>query len=183
MGDAALVGGAQGIGDRYRELEELPRREPVLGDQRRQGLPVDELHGEEGCAVCLLHRMDGDDVGVVEGGHRPRLAAETFEPLGIRDHLLGQDLDRHLAAKLGVPREPHLTHSPLAELAENLVVEQRAADHSGSPREMRVSCLLPFASPASCNAGGCGVRQRPSPPIIPHSSNYWTIESSVDRDS
>jgi hypothetical protein len=35
VGDAALVGGAQGVGDRNRDFQELPRREPVLGDQLR----------------------------------------------------------------------------------------------------------------------------------------------------
>ena len=89
------------------------------------------LHREKGNIVFLFYRMDRDDIGVIEGRHRLGLTTESFEPLGVGSDLRRQHLDRHLAIEPGVAGQPHLTHSTLAELFEDLVVKQRAADHLG----------------------------------------------------
>jgi hypothetical protein len=73
----------------------------------------DELHDEEEAAVLLADVVHGHDVGMVEGGRRPRLAQETLARLG---HVgRRQQLDRHLAVEGDVAGPPDLAHAALAE--------------------------------------------------------------------
>ena len=51
----------------------------------------------------------------------PGLLFEAAETLGVTGDVLGQDLDRHLAAEAGVASAVDLTHAPGPEQAEDLV--------------------------------------------------------------
>jgi hypothetical protein len=73
---AGLVRAAQRIGQWNRCVEDLVERQPVLLDDLVEALAVDELHGQEMGAVVLLHRVDGDDVGMIERRDALGLALE-----------------------------------------------------------------------------------------------------------
>jgi hypothetical protein len=82
--------------------------------------------------------------------HRPRLAREALERLGVGGELLRQDLDRHLAAEAGVARPPDLAHAAGAERADDLVAAEararrqppgRARRHAGHPPGLRADRL------------------------------------------
>ena len=133
VGDPALVGRADGVGDRDREIEESFGIQPLRRDDLSQGGALDVLHAEERNAIRFLDSVDGDDIGVIEGGHRLGLAPESLESIRVRGHLGGENLDRDISIELGVAGQPDLTHPAFAELAEDLVVEQRAADHLCPP--------------------------------------------------
>ena len=79
MDDALGVRGGEGIGERQGEAQDLVRRQPAGDDPRGQGLALDQLHGEEVDAPRLLDGIEGDDVGMVERGDGPRLAAEALQ--------------------------------------------------------------------------------------------------------
>ena len=91
------VRGGQGVGERHGDLQELLERQAPGRDELREGLALDVLHGEEACAVGLFDRIDGDDVGMVEGGDRLDLAFEAGEALGVLGEGRRQRLQRHLA--------------------------------------------------------------------------------------
>jgi len=68
VGHASCVGRFDGIDERHSEPVKLGRRQPVIRYETGENLSVDVLHSEEVEAVGLLHREDGDDVGVIEIG-------------------------------------------------------------------------------------------------------------------
>ena len=110
-----------------------------------EGLPFDQLHRQEVDAVGLLDRVHADHSRVVEGGEHRRLAPEAVEPLRVRGHLGRQDLERHLAAELGVGGAPHLSHPAGAERFGDAVVGEGRADHCRlleqirPPQQIRIS--------------------------------------------
>ena len=79
----ALVRGADGVGERNRDPEQLLERQAVGGDQLPERPPLDVLHREERDAVGFLDGMDGDDVRVVERGDGLRFALEAAAPLEV----------------------------------------------------------------------------------------------------
>ena len=77
---------------------------------------------------------------VVERGEHARLALEPRQALGVARELVGQDLDRDLAAELGVASAIHLAHAADAELREDLVDVYPLADQG---REASTACVSP----------------------------------------
>jgi hypothetical protein len=76
------VNGAHGVDDRNRVPEKLGQRQAAGRDQAVERLPLDDLHGEKSYAPTFLHRVDRDDVRMVERGDRFGLV-EARAPLGV----------------------------------------------------------------------------------------------------
>ncbi len=140
MDDASLVGRLQGLGDLERDPEGLLDRQGAAGDPLLQRLALDQLHDQEVDAVRLLHLVDAGDVGMVQGGQNLGLALEAGEALRILRERLRQHLDRHPPAQLRVLGLEDLAHPALAELAGDLELKERRADHALDP-SMRLALL------------------------------------------
>ena len=95
--DALLVRRTHRIGEGNGQLEELVQRQALLRDQLRERLPLDQLHRDEVDSLHLLHRIDVDDVGMVERRQHFRLALETRHPIAIGGELVGQNLERDVS--------------------------------------------------------------------------------------
>jgi hypothetical protein len=95
--DATLVRDSEGIGQGDRHLHEAGKRQSGGRDVFRQGASLDQFHGEEGGRSRLLHRIDSDDVRMIDGGERQGFLLEPGESLRVFRERLGQDFDRHLA--------------------------------------------------------------------------------------
>lgn len=132
MDDAALVGGADGVGQRDGQLEQARERHAVLGNQLRQRLPLDELHGEEVHVAGLLDRVDGDDVGVVERGDGLGLALEALAALAVGADRGWEHLEGDAAVEVRILGRVDLAHAAVAEGARDPVVVQRQPDHAAS---------------------------------------------------
>jgi hypothetical protein len=92
-------------------------------------------HHEVVRAVRLADVIERGDVGMAEGRHRPRLARQPCPRLGVVGHLMGQDLDRHVAAEPHVLRPVDLAHPPGANKVHHLVrAETRPAQDRDPPR-------------------------------------------------
>ena len=74
---------ADRVGERNGIREDPIERQSARRNEHVEGSPFDELQGQEGDAVCLLYRVDGDDIGVVEGGDGPRLALEPLTAIRV----------------------------------------------------------------------------------------------------
>ncbi len=122
--DAPGVGGGDGVGQGHGDLEEAVERDAAGLDELRQGLAVDELHGEEARSLGLVDGEDGDDVGMAQGGDGLGLALEEGPPLGVGDGAAGQELDGHVAVELEVAGLPDDAHAALAELLDEAVVAE-----------------------------------------------------------
>ena len=77
VGDALLVGSADRIGDGNSQLQELRQSHASLREKLGEPFPLNQLHRDEVDALGLLHRMDGNDVRMVEGGDGLGLSLET----------------------------------------------------------------------------------------------------------
>jgi hypothetical protein len=122
--DAAFVRRGQSIGERHGDLEEPGERKAAGRREHVQGASRDELHRQQPHSVRFLDGIDRDDVGVIDGRERPRLAFESGQPLGISGNGIRQDLDRDVTMELRVFRPVHLSHAPSAERREDLVGPQ-----------------------------------------------------------
>ena len=71
---------------------------------------------------CRIDGVDMNDPGVIQRCQRLGLALESVESTRIRSQGFWQDLDGHLAPKLGVFGAIHLTHAAFAELGGDLEV-------------------------------------------------------------
>ncbi len=66
-------------------------------------------------AAAFLHRVDGDDVRMVELGEGLGLATKAPESLGILRHLGGQYFERYVAAEFRVGGAIDLAHAACAQ--------------------------------------------------------------------
>ena len=98
-------------------------------DGVREVRALDVFHGEK--EVPLRRRakvVDGDDVRVVQLGHRPRLAAETVGEVFVHADLQGQELDGDEPIQLDLPRLVHRAHAAATEHPEHFVLRKKARD-------------------------------------------------------
>jgi hypothetical protein len=73
--------------------------------------------------------MDDDDVRMAEGGGCLGLLDETLLTLGIRNAILGKDLDSDGPVEMGVDGLVDGTHAALADLFGDMIMEKCFADH------------------------------------------------------
>jgi hypothetical protein len=79
------------------------------------------LHGEEVDAAGFFHRINGDDIGVIELRQDLGLATKTREPVGIVGHLGGKHLESYVAAKFCVSGAMHLAHAAGAKRRSDII--------------------------------------------------------------
>ena len=109
----ARIGG-QDLADAPRPLGEPPPERP----------PPDELHRDEQLVSERADVVDGDDVGMGEACHRPRLAEETLAKLlsrGAERRIGLQDLERDESVEVRVIRFVHRAHRTRADAATDVV--------------------------------------------------------------
>ncbi len=78
-------------------------------------------------AVVGADVVDGEDVGVVEGGDGAGLALEAAQPLGVGGGIVGEDLEGDVAPEAGVAGPVDLPHTSGAEGCHDLVRADAAA--------------------------------------------------------
>jgi hypothetical protein len=127
MDDALALGGLEPLGDLEKERERLGDRKSAAGDAIGERLAFDQLHRQKADSVVGLGAVERGDVLMVERRQNARLALEAGEPFGVVRDVVGEDLDRDLAAEPGVARAIDLTHAAGAETAGDLEVPQAGA--------------------------------------------------------
>ncbi len=121
--------GADRVGQRNRQLEQTVERQAAMRNQHGQRLALDDLHRQEVRGPGKLDRVDGDDVGVVEGGDGLRLALEALAAFVIHAERRRQHLERDLTVQLLVLGGIDLAHAAAAELPYDAVMAEGGADH------------------------------------------------------
>ena len=156
--DVARVRGAERARDLDRVGHRLGDREPsVAPDPLLQRLALDVLEHDVRPAAVVLAGIDHpDDVGMGELRHRPRLAAEALELIGVARHLAVHQLDRDLALERLVERAVDGRHAPGPDPGLKPVAaveggaEQRAHVISlfcaTSPLRMAITTRIPYPS-------------------------------------
>jgi hypothetical protein len=75
--------------------------------------------------------VDGEDVGVVEGGDGAGFVLETPPPVGVGGGVLGEDLQGDVATEARIVRPVDLAHPPGPEGGPDLVGPQMCARAQG----------------------------------------------------
>ena len=100
---------------------------PLL-DDLLQGLPFEQLHHDEMLVLVLVDRVDGTDIGVIQGRGGSGLALESLERGLVLGEVGGQELQRDLAAEARILGLIHHSHAAAAELTGHRVVGNGLAD-------------------------------------------------------
>jgi hypothetical protein len=159
------VGRHQGIGDPERPVEELPELQAVTPEKLRESATIHKLHGEEDDPFHLLHRMQRDDVGVVEGRDGPRLALEARAAPGVDRYLGGKGLERDAAPQAGILGQVHDPHPTLPDLALDAVVGDRLSRFQGH-------AVAPTSNGDPSDDAGAVIIRSPCPRMSPGSGEY-----------
>ena len=121
MSDAAVVGGGEAAQDSECEFHRFAQRQRSAVDPLAQGAAGEELGHDERRAAGRPDVVHRDDVGMIQGGRRPRFLLEPRDAVGIVGHRRGQNLDGDVAMQSGIDRAVDLAHPAFAERAANLV--------------------------------------------------------------
>src|SRR6201999_1735478 len=92
-----------------------------------QGLSVDELGGDELHTGGFTDFVNGEDIGMVEGGGGKRFLLKAAQAVAIIDRIGRKGLDGDLAAETGVLREVDSPHTAGAQQGDDLVAGDTVA--------------------------------------------------------
>ncbi len=154
MGD---LQGARGVGGDARGLARGER--PVVADDGREVLALDELHDDVRPRGVLAEVEHLDDVGVAQRGGRTGLVAEPGEEVGVLAELGPQQLDGDVPLELRVARPVDRRHAALPEeLKEAVTTPERGPDlgHGVLVLLCRAPCagrILPYAVGRATGSG------------------------------
>ena len=115
----------RGEGDRLREWK---RR--AVTQELTQAAALDELHRDEHEIVGFLHRVEVNDIRMIEGGRGSGLMQEARSTVTRFDDVRTEKLERDAAMESRVLGDVHISHSPAPELVQHQVMSNSAADQS-----------------------------------------------------
>jgi hypothetical protein len=90
---------------------------------------IEKFHSDKRLVFVGSDFVDGADIGVAKGRRSTGLPAEPFQSLRVLGQLVGKELQRNEAAKVGVERLVHHAHTTTADLFENAVARNGRGDH------------------------------------------------------
>jgi hypothetical protein len=129
MRDAVVVRKTDRVGERNGVIEETIQAHSLDRNDLGERASFDELHGEKGGAVGFFDGIHRDNVGMFERRDGARFAHEAPVALGIAGGVFGENLECDVTTQFGIMGAVHFAHTALAELFDDLVVCESAADH------------------------------------------------------
>ncbi|OBA68418.1 hypothetical protein A5633_25765 [Mycolicibacterium elephantis] len=85
---------------------------------------LDEIHCDPELTLVLASIVDGDDVGVPQGGSNIGLTREPLTKFRIGAHILRKNLERFQTRQPRMFCEVHLAHSPCTQQADDAVASK-----------------------------------------------------------
>ena len=131
MDDALLVCRFQGAGNLTRDRQDVGERNRPVGDAIRKRRAFNQFKDERVRGARVFEAVDVADVRMIERREDLRFAPESREPIGIGAERLGQDLQRDVASKLGVPRAIDFAHAAGPKGGEDFVRAEAGAGCNG----------------------------------------------------
>ena len=127
MDDACVVRGRDRLRNLHGNRDRLPGVEAAAIEDRTQRDAVDELGREELHAAVVADVVDREDVGMIEGRNRARLALEAAEPFLVAHGARREHFQCEPAAQPNVLGQIDLRHAARSERREDAVVRQHIA--------------------------------------------------------
>jgi len=122
MDDALCVRGIQGVGNLNTQLHHLLEFQRLATDAMLERLAFHKLHGDKKTPCVFGGFVNRANVGMVERGSGTSLAAEAFEGSRVLRQIIGQKLERDVAAEAEVFGFVDHTHAAPAEFLQETVV-------------------------------------------------------------
>ena len=129
MDDAFFVGGVEGVGKLDADVDRARNREGTKGDQFVEGLPFEQLHGDEGPASVFFDCVNDANAGMIERGGSAGFTEEAFESLRIAVGVFREEFQGYAATEFGVFSFVNNAHATLTKLAEDAVVGNGFVEH------------------------------------------------------
>src|SRR5262249_5884654 len=127
MDDAGSMRCVQGVGDLDCEIEQQRHVQRLAFDAALQSFAVQELHRDEGPAVCYINVVNGADIRMIEGGSSSRFTLEPNKSSGIGGHALRQEFQSDAPLQLEIFGLVDHAHPTAAEPAQNAVMRDDSA--------------------------------------------------------
>ena len=119
--DPLLMRRRKALGHLQRVIHGLLLRDRTGVELPAQRLAFQKLHDGIGRSLVRPEVVDRENIRMRQRRDRQGLALEPRQRVGIRGQRLRQDLDRHVASQLRVPRPIHLSHPARAQRRQDLV--------------------------------------------------------------
>ena len=124
MDHTRFVRRLQRLRDLLGNRQRLIQRDRPLGDPVGEGRAFNELQDQRLRVVGFLDAVDGRDPRVVEARQHLRFPLEPGEAIRVSGEGVGEDLQRDIAAELGVGGPIDLAHPAFADEGGDLVRAQ-----------------------------------------------------------
>ena len=125
--EPARVGGGETAAHLHRQLHCLAGRKRAVLQPLAQRLALEQFEDDLSGPVLGTVVVDGEDVGMIQGGNRPGLLLEAVEAVEAWIAVGGDDLDRDVAAEAGVSGTVNLAHPSRPERGQKFVWTETAA--------------------------------------------------------
>src|SRR5258708_31583881 len=94
-----------------------------------QAYAVQKLHGDERLLAMLADFVDGADTRMIESRGGASFPAKAFQSLRVPRQFIGQELEGHETAKLGVLGLVNHAHAATTKFLDNAVVRDGLVNH------------------------------------------------------
>ena len=129
MDDARAVGGGEGIGDLGAVVDDLGDAEAAAGDDIGESAAGDHFHDHDFGAIVGEDVVDGDDVGVIEGGGGLGFLHEAAAAVGIAGVIGAEDFEGDDAIELEVFGFIDLAYAAGANFLQDLILASNRGLH------------------------------------------------------
>jgi hypothetical protein len=120
--------------------------------------PSRSLGDGAGNAVVRADVVEGEDVGVVEGGDGAGLGLEAPEAVGVGGAVLREDLEDDVTPEAGIAGAVNLTHPPGSERGQDLVGAEACSGrqrHAATPAAAVLRRQISTDSARLLDESGC----------------------------
>jgi hypothetical protein len=121
MGDAGGVRRGEARSDLPPVVNGLRQRQRARVELLAQRFALEQLERQVGLALVRTEVEDTEDVRMAEGGERPGFEFEPSEPVGVVGKCARQNLERDVAAELGIAGAIDLAHGTGADGVDDFV--------------------------------------------------------------
>ncbi len=111
------------------DVEDLVGFHRLTRDALFEALTLEFFHYDERMSVVVLDAVDGADIRMVELRGGASLSFESLERLGVASKILGDELQRDVAAEFEILRLIDHAHTTASEFSQDAIVGDRLADH------------------------------------------------------
>jgi hypothetical protein len=130
--DSGLVCGLKRIGDLQRHFQDLGAEKRFARDHVLEGLPLQQLHHDEGLTLELVNFVNRANVGVIETGSGPRFALKSLQGLRVADKLGWEELQGDASPQSEIQSAVDNAHTAAAQFFFDPVMRDDLAQHRSS---------------------------------------------------